>query len=96
MSPENPNDNVTRADLDKQLEVHAKTIELQILLSQQQEKILEKLDEQADLGKDLKVAIEKIETRTWKQTWLFWGIIGSFLAGTVSLIVSRMMTMAQN
>jgi hypothetical protein len=38
------NEPVTRADLDKTLEVHAKAIELQILISQQQERIVEKQD----------------------------------------------------
>lgn len=89
MPPENPNDKVTRADLDKQLEVHAKTIELQVLLSQQQEKILEKLDGNAESHKELKETIDKIERRTWKQTWLFWGLIGLLVAAIVSAIISK-------
>ena len=40
---ENLNQNVTRADLNQQLEVHKKTIELQMELSQQQQQILDKL-----------------------------------------------------
>lgn len=97
MSPENPNDKVTRADLDKQLEVHAKTIELQILLSQQQERILEKLDEHEDVckgNKDLieknKDILEKIDRRTWKQNWLFWGLIGSLLT-TAATIITKLL-----
>jgi hypothetical protein len=89
MSPENPNEQVTRADLEKQLEVHAKTIELQILLSQQQDKILEKLDGNASSWKELKRIVEEINKRTWKQTWLFWGLIGLLVTSFVGAIVSK-------
>lgn len=89
MPPENPNEQVTRADLEKQLEVHAKTIELQILLSQQQEKILEKLDGNAAAWRSLKETIETIDRRTWKQTWLFWGLMGLFVASFVGAVVSK-------
>jgi hypothetical protein len=40
---ENLNQTVTRADLLQQLEIHKKTIELQMELSNQQQQILDKL-----------------------------------------------------
>lgn len=87
MAPDNPNDRVTRADLDRQLEVHTKTIELQILLSQQQEKILERLDTNQESCQKALDKIEIIERRTWKQNWLFWGLIGSMLTAATSIII---------
>ena len=91
MSPENPNDSVTRADLDKQLEVHAKTIELQLLISQQQEKIIEKLEEHEAIYTANKGILEIIDRRTWKQGWLFWGLLGSVLSTAATMIVKLLM-----
>lgn len=40
-----PRDDLTKHDLEKTLEAHAKAIELQILISQQQNKLLEQLSQ---------------------------------------------------
>ncbi len=85
--PENPNDQVTRADLEKQLEIHARAIELQLLLSQQQEKILDRLESYEEICKDTKEIIEEINKRTWKQTWLFWGLIFLMFSTCVGIVV---------
>ena len=79
---ENPNDAVTRADLNQQLEIHAKTIELQIELSKQQEAILEKLEDctAAHVEHYGRIVKEAATKRTWKQGWLFWGIIFSLIS----------------
>tara|TARA_R100001443_G_scaffold112828_1_gene126830 strand:+ start:118 stop:396 length:279 start_codon:yes stop_codon:yes gene_type:complete len=82
----NPNDTVTRADLNQQLEVHAKTIELQILLSKQQEEILEELSNCVEDHKRIKRALETLERRTWKQGWLFWGMIFSLITTAATLM----------
>ncbi len=87
MSVENPNEQVTRADLEKQLEIHAKTIELQVLLSQQQEKILDKLDSHEEACKVLLGQVEEINKRTWKQNWLFWGLIILMFGTCVGIVV---------
>jgi len=86
---ENLNDSVTRADLNQQLEIHAKTIELQILLSNQQEEILKNLEDcKADHVVQKKI-LYTLERRTWKQGWLFWGIIFSLIS-TAGAIITRM------
>ena len=83
---ENINDSVTRADLNQQLEIHAKTIELQILLSNQQEEILKNLEDcKADHVVQKKI-LYTLERRTWKQGWLFWGIIFSLISTTGAVI----------
>lgn len=87
MPTENPNDQVTRADLEKQLEIHAKTIELQLLLSQQQEKILEKLDSHEQAQESIKTTIKEINKRTWQQTWLYWGLIALMLGTCISVVI---------
>ncbi len=87
MPAENPNDQVTRADLEKQLEIHAKTIELQVLLSQQQEKILDKLESHEQLCEEVKGIVEEINKRTWKQNWLFWGLIFLMATTCISIVV---------
>jgi hypothetical protein len=84
--PSNPNDAVTRADLNQQLEVHAKTVELQILLSKQQEEILKKLDECVRDHTNIKRSLDLLERRTWKQGWLFWGMIFSLISTSTALI----------
>lgn len=78
--PENPNQPVTRADLNQQLEIHSKTIELQILLAKQQEEIINKLDDCAKAHVDHRRILDTLERRTWKQNWLFWGIIFSLIS----------------
>lgn len=83
---EDINAQVTRADLDKQLEVHAKAIELQILLSQQIERIQEKLDVCHDHHEGQYKILETLERRTWKQGWLFWGLIFSILSSSIGII----------
>lgn len=87
MSPENLNEQVTRADLNKQLEIHAKTIELQVLISQQQEKLLEKLDGNAASWKEIKKMVEEINKRTWQQTWLFWGLIVLLVTTCIGIVI---------
>lgn len=87
MPPENPNNQVTRADLEHQLEVHAKTIELQLVISQQQEKILERLEVHAKEDERIIGLLETIEKRTWKQEWLFWGLIVLMLGTCVSVVI---------
>ena len=77
---ENPNDAVTRADLNQQLEIHAKTSELQIEVSKQQEAILEKLEDCTAAHVEHKRILDTLEKRTWKQGWLFWGIIFSLIS----------------
>ncbi len=84
--PPNPNDTVTRADLNQQLEVHAKTIELQILLSKQQAEILNKLDKCVEDHRGIKKSLDLLERRTWKQGWLFWGMIFSLISTSAALI----------
>ena len=84
--PENPNDTVTRADLNQQLEVHAKTIELQILLSKQQEDILQKLAYCVDDHKRMNKSLDILERRSWKQGWLFWGMIFSLITTAATLL----------
>jgi hypothetical protein len=83
--PENLNQSVTRADLNQQLEIYAKTVELQLLLSQQQEDIIKKLSELSSELNNINQKTEVLERRTWKQGWLFWGIIFSLIStiGTV-------------
>lgn len=78
--PENPNQPVTRADLNQQLEIHSKTIELQILLAKQQEEIINKLDDCTEAHVDHRRILDTLERRTWKQNWLFWGIIFSLIS----------------
>lgn len=108
MPHDNPNDQVTRADLERQLEVHAKTIELQILISQQQEKIFERLSSLEELKEsveqqeraleklsfleELKEAVETIERRTWKQGWLFWGLIGLLTSSIIGVLIDRLIS----
>ena len=77
---ENPNDAVTRADLNQQLEIHAKTIELQIELSKQQEEILEKLEDCNISHIEHKKILDTLDKRTWQQGWMFWGMIFSLLS----------------
>lgn len=79
---------MTRADLSQQLEIYAKTVELQLLLSNQQEDILKELSSLADALNNISRKLETIERRTWKQTWLFWGIIFS-LVSTVGTIIAK-------
>jgi beta-galactosidase beta subunit len=88
--PDHQSDAVTRADLNQQLEVHAKTIELQILLSKQQEEIVEKLDKCIELAKETKENVEILDKRTWKQEWLFWGIIFSLISTSGVVMLSIM------
>ena len=83
----NPNEKVTRADLEKQLEVHAKTIELQILLSQQNEQILEKMGEHEKICKENKAILEMLERRTWKQNWLFIGLMILMFTTCVGIVI---------
>ena len=78
--PENLNDNVTRADLNQQLEIHKKTIELQIELTKQQEEILDKLEDCTKDHAHHRKILDTLERRTWKQQWLFWGIIFSLIS----------------
>ena len=86
---ENINDSVTRADLNQQLEIHAKTIELQILLSNQQEEILKNLEDcKADHVVQKKI-LYTLERRTWKQGWLFWGIIFSLIS-TAGAVITKL------
>ena len=82
----NPNDTVTRADLNQQLEIHAKTIELQVLLSQQQEDILQKLSNCVDDHRKMNKALDILERRSWKQGWLFWGMIFSLITTAATLL----------
>jgi len=86
--PDNPNNPVTRADLNQQLEIHAKTIELQILLSRQQEELLEKIDDYKENIRAIRKSLQTIEDRTWKQGWLFWGIIFSMLSTAGAVITN--------
>lgn len=88
---EHSNDHVTRADLEKQLEIHAKAVELQLLLSQQQEKILDKLESHEKVCRDAKVLIEEINKRTWQQSWLYWGLI-ILMLGTCASVVIELLT----
>ena len=83
----NPNDAVTRADLNQQLEIHAKTIELQVLLSKQQEEILDQIDTCVEDHKRIKT-LDILERRTWKQGWLFWGMIFSLIT-TAATVISK-------
>jgi len=87
----NPNDAVTRADLNQQLEIHAKTIELQVLLSKQQEEILDQIDTCVEDHKKIKRALDILERRTWKQGWLFWGMIFSLIT-TAATVISKAST----
>jgi len=84
--PANPNDAVTRADLNQQLEIHAKTIELQVLLSKQQEDILSQLGTCVEDHKKIKRTLDTLERRTWKHGWLFWGMIFSLISTSTALI----------
>ena len=84
--PSNPNDTVTRADLNQQLEVHAKTIELQVLLSKQQAEILSNLNKCVEDHRQIKRSLDLLERRTWKQGWLFWGMIFSLISTSAALI----------
>jgi len=86
--PDNPNEIVTRADLNQQLEIHAKTIELQILLAKQQEEILEKLDGCTEAHSEHQKILDTLEKRTWKQTWLFWGMIFSLIS-SIGVILGK-------
>ena len=78
--PENLNDNVTRADLNQQLEIRKKTIELQIELTKQQEEILDRLEDCTKDHAHHRKILDTLERRTWKQQWLFWGIIFSLIS----------------
>jgi len=84
----NPNDAVTRADLNQQMEIHAKTIELQVLLSKQQEEILDQIDTCVEDHKKIKRTLDILERRTWKQGWLFWGMIFSLMT-TAATVISK-------
>jgi beta-galactosidase beta subunit len=86
--PTNPNEAVTRADLNQQLEIHAKTIELQVLLSKQQEEILDQLATCVEDHKKIRRALDTLERRTWKQGWLFWGMVFSLIT-TAATIISK-------
>jgi len=85
---ENLNQKVTRSDLNQQLEIHKKTIELQIELTKQQDEILQKLEDcTRDHTHQLKI-LNTLEIRTWKQGWLFWGMIFS-LVSTVGAVIAK-------
>jgi hypothetical protein len=73
----NPASPVTRADLEKQLEINAKVIELQIQISNQQTELLAKLTRQGATFDKLTDILVIIERRTWKTQWLCWGLIVS-------------------
>lgn len=83
---ENLNQNVTRADLNQQLEVHKKTIELQMELSQQQQQILDKLSKFNVACQEHSRILEMLERRTWKQGWLYWGMIFSLVSSVGALL----------
>ncbi|MEK9698036.1 MAG: hypothetical protein VW270_19865 [Candidatus Poseidoniales archaeon] len=83
---ENLNQNVTRADLNQQLEIHKKTIELQMELSQQQQQILDKLSKFNVACQEHSRILEMLERRTWKQGWLYWGMIFSLVSSVGALL----------
>jgi len=85
---ENLNENVTRADLNQQLEIHKKTIELQIELTKQQEEILQKLEDCTKDHEHHRKILDTLEVRTWKQGWLFWGMIFS-LVSSVGAVLAK-------
>lgn len=85
---ENLNQNVTRADLNQQLEIHKKTIELQLELSNQQQQILDTLAKFNGSCNNHTRILEMLEKRTWKQGWLFWGMIFSLIS-TMGVIVNK-------
>jgi hypothetical protein len=86
---DNLNENVTRADLNQQLEVHKKTIELQLELSHQQRQILDKLEKFNGACKEHTRLLGLLEKRTWKQGWLFWGMIFS-LVSSIGAVLSKL------
>lgn len=85
---DNLNNNVTRADLNQQLEIHKKTIELQLELSHQQQQILDKLDLFTSSCKAHAKILETLERRTWRQGWLFWGMIFS-LVSSIGAVLTK-------
>jgi hypothetical protein len=84
---ENLNQTVTRADLNQQLEIHKKTIELQLELSNQQQQILDKLAKFNGACQQHTRILELLERRTWKQGWLYWGMIFSLVSSVGALLI---------
>jgi len=52
---------ITREDLERTLEIHKQTVELQILISQNQEKLVERQDLFREEMKEFKERLEKLE-----------------------------------
>lgn len=86
---ENLNESVTRADLYQQLEIHKKTIQLQMELSNQQQEILTKLEESNKTCDDNHKILETLERRTWQSQWLYWGMIFS-LVSSIGAVLTKL------
>jgi len=72
-------DSLSRSDFDTIMEVNKKSIEIQIEVSDQNEKIIEYLDENEEALKNLKLGLDEIDKKLFK--------IELFLAtGVVSLV----------
>jgi len=84
---ENLNQNVTRADLIQQLEIHKKTIELQMELSNQQQQILDKLAKFNGSCQEHSRILSLLERRTWQHGWLYWGMIFSLVSSVGALLM---------
>lgn len=78
---------ITRADLQQQLEINARVAELQLQISNQQEDLIERLDRTAKALEQVTETLSVIERRTWKQSWLFWGLIGSLVTTATNIIL---------